>query len=387
MTNTMDLLTKRTFGDCSFDEEDDLKYLINDVAWIDSKSEALSETEVEALFRLVQRLQRMDIDMISIRFAKRILSDYFTEEYLEELTPEKRSSLRSIFLAAAVRELIVRNETRPKMEDARRNFLARYPFVINQDGSSTELTWLNRFERAMRYLRLVLPAKGNKKNYLEIAAHLQGSPVFMHYVPGGANPPTTQRRVDLFVKLTGIEIVKRSPREDSPAKLQKLVVKRGRGRPRKNPLATPTPKAVATPSTSRPNKRKGSVFTYDYTEEEYYNESEDEAEEEEEEQQNYIEMDSKTVANNYYSYNQMETVNNDMMENSSSCSEVHEDENDLLSFLIDQFEDPMEFIQTTPSTDSDNYSYSSHSYNRGIRAESISSDEEDLSMITSLLGY
>jgi hypothetical protein len=91
-------------------------------------------------------------------------------------------------------------------------------------------------------------------------------------------------------------------------------------------------------------------------------------------------MDNKTVANNYYSYEnncEMETVN-------SSCSEVHADETDLLSFLIDQFEDPMEFLQTTPSTDSDNYSYSSHSYERG---ESISSDEEELSMITSLLGY
>jgi len=144
---------------------------------------------------------------------------------------------------------------------------------------------------------------------------------------------------------------------------------------------------VETPNTARP-KRACSVFTYDYSS---YEEQEEEEIEEEEEQQNYIEMDSKTVQYQYqYQYQtsyEMETQEKEQEEDmeqvsESSCSDVndHDMENDadLLSFLITEFEGPLDFLQT-PSSD-DSYSYATVSYQHP-------ESSDDASMRTTLFGY
>lgn len=356
------LLNKRLLGSCSFDDEDDISYLRNDVAWIDSKTEALSDIEAAALFKLVQRTQRLDIEMISSRFAKRVLTDYFEKEFLEELTPERRSFLKCLFLAAVVRELIIRNETYSRMEDARTLFLQRYPFLMNQEGSNTELTWLNRFERAMRYTSLILPPKGNKKNYIDIATHLQGSDVFTQYIPGGANPPTTQRRVDIFIHLTGVEVVKRAtPRNMTPKTPSNasLIAKRGRGRPRKNPLMlTPSPQPVN-------NK---SVFNYSNLSA-YLNHSHDmddsdmdEDDDDDDDQFDYNDEMTKS----YTVPTQNSNLSSYMTSSTTTTVEAEEDEvDDILNFFASNFVEESESTLTTTGSsydhsDHDNQSATSH---------------------------
>jgi hypothetical protein len=199
------------------------------------------------------RLENMEIEMINPRFVTGFLKECFTKDYLAELTEAKRKdAVKSIFMAAVVRELIVRNEN--KVEDMvrdRHTFLTRYSSFSQQEGGNTELTWLNRFERALRVLKNLLNPKSNKQTYINVGTNLQGSPTCVVYITGGANRPETERRVQIYERLTDIKPHKRvnKPTECSPP------VSSYKPTPIKPPVATMAP--IARVASSEEKRKRG----------------------------------------------------------------------------------------------------------------------------------
>lgn len=227
---------------CSFCDKDDLEYIRSDTRWIESRAEKLTFEERVALTKLVFTLHEMNTDLIDERFIMRLMGECFDRHYLKCLAQEKRKhDIKAIFIATVVRELILREETAEAMVEARRSFLENFPFLCEQEGTNTELTWLNRFARAVKYLMRVLTPAGNKQTFINVGANLEGSSVFTEYITGGSNRPETQRRVDIYVEVTEVIPKKRTcktPRKNPPKKLEiPGGIKRGRGRPRKNPLS------------------------------------------------------------------------------------------------------------------------------------------------------
>lgn len=270
---------------CTFCDKDDLEYIRSDVRWIESRAEKLTYEERTALAKLVFNLHEMNVDMIDESFIMRLMGECFDRHYLKCLAQEKRKhDIKAIFIATVVRELILREETSEAMIEARQNFFNNFPFLAEQEGTNTELTWLNRFARGLKYLTRVLTPAGNKQTYLNVGANLEGSSVFTEYITGGSNRPETQRRVDIYVEVTEVIPKKRTcktPRKNPPKKLEIPGVKRGRGRPRKNPLSvipiTPssictsnynamlTPESIYTPY----GNRQPSPYTFDDYQEGY----------------------------------------------------------------------------------------------------------------------
>ena len=234
---------------CRFSDNDDLEYLRSDVQWVESRGEKLSFQEKTALAKLVFNLHDMSTDQLNPRFLLRLLNECFDRTYMKSLAQEKRKhDIKAIFTATVVRELILREETVETMKQARETFFETFPFVAEQEGTNTELTWLNRYARALKYLMRVLPPAGNKQTYLNVGANLEGSSVFTEYITGGSNRPETQRRVDIYVEVTEVTPKKRINRiVKKPKKVVEINgVRRGRGRPRKNPLSV----VPITPSSS-----------------------------------------------------------------------------------------------------------------------------------------
>jgi hypothetical protein len=213
--------------DCLFLVEDDLEYLKNDEVWLKSKLEILSEEEAIYVGGLMQQVRQLSVDLMTSRFAKRVIQDYCSHR---KLKLEHKNKLKALFLSVIVRELILKLETPMEMEKARHTFLERYPALWNELGSDLELTWLNRFERAMKYLMRILSAKGNKGHYIGVGTHLQGSEVHIQYRSGGCVTQQTKRRIEMFQALTGVKPVKRSPRNNDKKTPKK------RGRPRKQTI-------------------------------------------------------------------------------------------------------------------------------------------------------
>jgi hypothetical protein len=226
--------------DCLFLVEDDLEYLKDDEVWLKSKLEILSEEEAIYVGGLMQEVRQLSVDLMTSRYAKRVVQDYCSHR---KLKLEHKNKLRALFLSVIVRELILKLETPFEMEKARHTFLERYPALWNELGSDLELTWLNRFERAMKHLMRILSAKGNKGAYIGVGTHLQGSEVHIQYRSGGCVTQQTKRRIDLFEALTGVKPVKRSPRNNDKKTPKK------RGRPRKHPIDEEQPRyTVSSPS-------------------------------------------------------------------------------------------------------------------------------------------
>lgn len=251
-------LNKRTLESCSFSEDDDLQYLLNDQEWIEKKSEKLRENEKVGLVLCVQQLRQMDTPLITTDYLTDFFNTFIDADSVNAMTLKRRVEVRSIFVATVVRELILRIETSGSMEYNRSQFLDKYPFLKNQEGTDTELTWLNRFERALRYLAPLMVPLGNKQYFLNVGAHLQGSDIYVEYITGGANRPETQRRVDLFEAVTNVK-----PKPRAPRNMKKLItepaIKRGRGRPRKDPNQPSVPSA----NTSKTLKKTKAVQKMD----------------------------------------------------------------------------------------------------------------------------
>jgi hypothetical protein len=243
-----------TLGNCSYLEEDDHSYLQDDTVWVDSRAEKLTSEEKGALFNLVVHLRAMESDLINSRYLAHIFKDCFTKEYMQKLSEDKRKDkVKAVFMAAVVRELILRKDDRTETEAARSRFKQEYSFLLSQEGSNTELTWLNRYARSLKILATLLVPSGNKQTYINIGANLEGSSAFIEYATGGANRPETQRRVDIYIQMTKI-IPKarnfRSPRTLSSSTRKRsfsgtpkssnsdkpFMEKRKRGRPRKYPF-------------------------------------------------------------------------------------------------------------------------------------------------------
>jgi hypothetical protein len=224
---------KRSLEFCAFLSEDDIHYLISDEEWMSKKSEKLRMNEKMIFNSFLLQVRNMDSHCFTSEFVNDFFNDLFDYDYIQNLTTEKRKvEVKSIFIASIIREMILRNENCETMEYSRLTFFDKYPFLRNQEGSDTELTWLNRYERSLRYLYPLMLPNGNKQFYLNIGAHLQGSDIYTQYLTGGANRPETQRRVDIFESITNVKPKPRAPR-NSKKKDEELIVKRGRGRPKK----------------------------------------------------------------------------------------------------------------------------------------------------------
>mmetsp|Transcript_12872 Transcript_12872/g.13912 ORF Transcript_12872/g.13912 Transcript_12872/m.13912 type:complete len:341 (+) Transcript_12872:29-1051(+) len=237
----MSMLQRLPLSSCHFTETDDLVYLQDDTVWIESRAERLEDEEKESLFKFIHQLHGMDIGAFDKKFIKLALKNYFGKAERNRLNACKRQNLvRNIFLAAIIREVILRTETSESMTKNRESFLEEFDFLQNEEGTDEELTWLNRYARALKILSRLYENEGKKTLMMGVAAHLQGSSVFTEYTTGGANKPETERRVNLHGSIANYRPKKRPPRLGKPENISEAAVKRGRGRPRKNPLSSPT---------------------------------------------------------------------------------------------------------------------------------------------------
>jgi hypothetical protein len=268
---------KNLLMNCTFCEENDIDYLKDDQYWTKSKVEKIAAEEKAALDDLVCRLHGMEKEVINVRFVSKLLIDCFDKAYLKQLSSDKRKQeVKAIFIAAVVRELILRDQESEEERMRRTSFLSRFPFLLQGEGSNLELTYLNRYERALSYImKIGLPAAGNKQLYMNIGAQLEGSSVFTEYITGGSNRPETQHRVDIFVDLTKIQPKKRNGNGKSC--LNRITARkrscssfspernttpttRGRGRPRK--FYSPPSPSLKFQSTKEPN-----IFVFERIEE------------------------------------------------------------------------------------------------------------------------
>lgn len=179
-TNPLSPTAKRSLEQCDYSEEDDLRYLQSDEEWISKKFEKLRDSEKPVLECFLHQLHQSDSKTINCQYVNDFFQQLFDVEIINQMHQERRKvEIKSIFLATIVRELLLRTETVTSMEEARTTFLEKYSFLKNQEGSTTELTWLNRYERALRFLLPLMSPVGNKQYFLTTGTHLQGSDVFV----------------------------------------------------------------------------------------------------------------------------------------------------------------------------------------------------------------
>lgn len=258
--NPLSPTAKRSLEQCDYSEEDDFGYLQSDEEWILKKFEKLRDSEKPVLECFLHQLHQTDSKTINSQYVNDFFQQLFDVEVINQMHQERRKvEIKSIFLATIVRELLLRTETVTSMEEARFTFLEKYSFLKNQEGTTTELTWLNRYERALRFLLPLMSPVGNKQYFLTTGTHLQGSDVFVEYITGGANRPETQRRVDIFEALTNVKPKPRAPKNMKKNQIKtEPEVKRGRGRPRKNPLPSPT-NSISSATSEQPRSVKMEV--------------------------------------------------------------------------------------------------------------------------------
>eukprot|EP01040_Poterioochromonas_malhamensis_P005967 gene5967-6414_t len=217
----------RLLSSCHFIDEDDITYLKDDMAWIDKFREELEADEILALFELIERLHLMGIEEFTPVFYRGVLKNFLNEtqrERLKEYERKKKDLVRDIFLATVLREHILREETPDKMREARESFLGKFPFLQdeNETGCDVELTWLNRYARALKYLSTIYDSnKGKKTLMMGVATHLQGSPVDTAYPTGSGSKPTTRRRVKLLNEITNY-VPKKGAQEEEQKQEQEL---------------------------------------------------------------------------------------------------------------------------------------------------------------------
>eukprot|EP01040_Poterioochromonas_malhamensis_P012250 gene12250-13395_t len=220
---------------CCFTEKDDLAYLTDDITWIESRAPRLETHEKQYLSELIILLHGMDPSSFNKKFFHHVWKNCFNKSGREDC--KRQNLVRNIFLAAIIREVILRTETSESMTKNRESFLEEFDFLQNEEGTDEELTWLNRYARALKILSEIYN-EGKKTLMMGVAAHLQGSSVFTEYTTGGANKPETSRRVRLHEMITGYAPKKRPPRDGKKESPSQATVKRGRGRPRKSPMSS-----------------------------------------------------------------------------------------------------------------------------------------------------
>lgn len=229
----------RMLCSCYFIQEDDLAYLRDETVWVESRAARLETKEKAALIKFVHDLHGMNINK---SFLKASLNKYLNETDFKRLQDRKRRDfVRNIFIAAAIREMILQEETSENMAENRKHFLRDYPFLCDEIGTDEELTYLIRFVRALWFLSRIYKKEGKKTLMMGVATHLQGSDVYIEYTTGGKNTPATARRVRLHEVITGYSPKQRPPRDGNKQRSSDVIVKRGRGRPRKNTLSHPIP--------------------------------------------------------------------------------------------------------------------------------------------------
>lgn len=245
LATKMSIQPKRSLSLCHFIDEDDITYLKDDMLWIDKFREELESDEILALFKLIERLHLMGIGDFTPVFYRGVFKNCLNEiqrKRLEECGRKKKDLVRDIFLATVLREHILKGETPEKMREARESFLGKFPFLQdeNETGCDDELTWLNRYARALKYLSTIYDSnKGKKTLMMGVATHLQGSPVYIAYPTGGDNSPETERREKLLKAITKYVTKQRPPRHGGKDSSSEMTMHSGRGRPRKRLLSNP----------------------------------------------------------------------------------------------------------------------------------------------------
>lgn len=222
-------------SECDYLQENDYDYLRSDDDWVERlKYRALNEYEVGQLKKLMNDLKSATMAHINDLFVIGPLKFYFEKSdfaYVNRSTTplppnaslttatglpytasQDKFQVKAAFVATIIRHLILRDENCAVAEQDRQMFLGKYDFLGPQVGTSIELTWLNRFERSLRYLKRFIPAERNKILFLTVGNHLEGSTLYTTYITGGQNRPETERRVKIFDTLCQVQPRKRAKR-------------------------------------------------------------------------------------------------------------------------------------------------------------------------------
>mmetsp|Transcript_12869 Transcript_12869/g.13907 ORF Transcript_12869/g.13907 Transcript_12869/m.13907 type:complete len:334 (-) Transcript_12869:54-1055(-) len=218
---------------------DHLAYLRDDTVWVESRAARLESEEKAALIKFVHDLHDMNTENFDKRFLKASGNNYLGEDYFKRLQDRKRREfVRNVFIAAAIRQKILREEKSENM--AVKNYLYDF-FLRNEALTDEEKTLLHRYALALWILSDIYQNEGKKTLMMGVATHLQGSDVYIEYTTGGKNTPATARRVRLHEEIAGYSPRQRPPRDGNKQRSSDVIVKRGRGRPRKNTLSHPIP--------------------------------------------------------------------------------------------------------------------------------------------------
>jgi hypothetical protein len=217
--------------ECEYLTENDYDYLRNDEEWIERmRAKALNDYEVSQLKKLMLDLKTCGMAHINDMFAVGPLKFYFNKQDfthsarnasgLQGTASQDKFQVKAAFIATIIRFLILKehadqlqlSQNYPEVSAScdRLTFLGKYPFLEQEYGTSIELTWLNRFERSLRYLKRFVPPERNKILYLTVGNHLEGSTLYTTYITGGANRPETERRVRIFDSLCQVAPRKRT---------------------------------------------------------------------------------------------------------------------------------------------------------------------------------
>jgi hypothetical protein len=224
--------------ECEYLTENDYDYLRNDEEWIERmRAKALNDYEVSQLKKLMLDLKTCGMAHINDMFAVGPLKFYFNKQDfthsarnasgLQGTASQDKFQVKAAFIATIIRFLILKehadqlqlSQNYPEVSAScdRLTFLGKYPFLEQEYGTSIELTWLNRFERSLRYLKRFVPPERNKILYLTVGNHLEGSTLYTTYITGGANRPETERRVRIFDSLCQVAPRKRTRKPDQLA--------------------------------------------------------------------------------------------------------------------------------------------------------------------------
>lgn len=221
--------------ECEYLTENDYDYFRNDEEWIERlRYRALNDYEVTQLIKLMSDLKTSSMAHIHDLFSIGPLKFYFDKTdfaYVNRVTTplppntslttatglpytasQDKFQVKAAFVATIIRYLILQDENVDLAENDRQTFLSKYPFLGEQVGTSIELTWLNRFERSLRYMKRFVTPERNKILYLTVGNHLEGSTLYTTYITGGQNRPETERRVKIFDALCQVQPRKRAKR-------------------------------------------------------------------------------------------------------------------------------------------------------------------------------
>ncbi len=189
------------------DPED--RYMEDDEQWIKEKCGHLEVGEQPCIAQLVRYLQSLPDNAINLRFVRNIMSEHFTTNYIKQLTAnQRRTSVHAVLLSTVIRHVIFRRSVPDYRMLTREELISQYPSFSTYNAE--EITYLRRFERALRCALHLVPGDRNKQLLLSVGAHLEGS--HRMYVTGGAASRTTRMRTDIYKNLTNVEPIPRPRR-------------------------------------------------------------------------------------------------------------------------------------------------------------------------------